>query len=314
MDVTSSIFVAGHEDLIGYAVMTLLETEGYRNVLTQKKAQLDLTDSTAVDRFFKKERPEYVVLAAGKSGGITENQRIPADFLYDNLAISLNVLSSAQKHGVKKLLYFASSCMYPKNCPQPMAEDMLLTGKPEETSLGTAIAKLAGLELCLAYNRQYGKTRFIPVIPNNTYGANDNFNPDTAHVLSALIHRFYEAKHTGMQRVELWGSGKPRREFIHADDVATACLLLLKSDIQGHNLPINIGTGEDYSILELADVIARIVGYEGDIRWDTSRPDGTPRKLLDSTRIHKLGWKPSIRLEEGIRCTYQWYLDNVAIE
>ena len=311
MDVTSSIFVAGHQELIGSATLRLLQTEGYKNILTRERLQLDLTDAVVVEQFFRKEKPEYVVLAAGRSGGIVENQRVPADFLYDNLAISLNILNSAQKYGVKKLLYFASSCMYPKNCPQPMTEDMLLTGKPEETSLGTAIAKLAGLELCLAYNRQYGGTHFIPVIPNNTYGANDNFNPDAAHVLSALIHRLHEAKCNGMQQLELWGSGKPRREFIHADDVATACLLLLKSEIQGHNLPINIGTGEDYSIFELAEVIARIVGYKGDIVWDKSKPDGTPRKLLDSTRIHNLGWKPSIMLEEGIKNTYRWYMENI---
>ena len=311
MDTSSRIFVAGHKGMIGSAVMRRLAKDGYQNLLVREKAVLDLTDAYAVNRFFTEEKPNYVILAAGRSGGIVENKRIPADFLYINLSISLNVLNATHNYGINKLIFLGSSCMYPSNCQQPMTEDMLLSGKPEETSLGTAISKLAGMQLCLAYNRQYGETRFIPVIPNNAYGPHDNFNTSTGHVLSVLIHRLHEAKHTGTKTVELWGSGNPRREFIHADDIASACVMILNKEVEAQNLPMNIGVGQDISIRELAEMIASIVGFTGNIIWNTEKPDGTSRKLLESSRIRGLGWTPAVSLEAGIRDTYQWYLDNM---
>ena len=264
----------------------------------------------ATGRFFDEYRPEYVVLAAGRVGGIVENQTYPADFINTNLAIQLNVLQAAHRSGVKKLILFGSSCMYPRECPQPMAEDVLLSGKPEPTSLAYAIAKLAGVQMCLAYNKQYGEQRFIPVIPNSAYGPNDNFDPKAGHVLSVLIRRFHEAKITGAKNITLWGSGNPRREFIHADDIADACLWLLGQEGSDLELPINIGVGRDYSIRELAEAIARVVGYSGKIEWDTGKPDGAPRKLLDSARIQSLGWKANVDFENGLRATYDWYLEH----
>lgn len=312
MKTSNSIYVAGHRGLIGSALVRRLRATGYENLLLRDHADLELTDTMAVDGFFDECRPDYVLLAAGRVGGIVENQTYPADFINVNLAIQLNVLRAAQRTGVNKLILFGSSCMYPRECPQPMPEQFLLSGKPEPTSLAYAISKLAGLQMCLAYNKQYGEQRFIPVIPNSAYGPNDNFDPKAGHVLSVLIRRFHEAKTSGTDSIALWGSGNPRREFIHADDIADACLWLLSNDVSALELPVNIGVGQDYSIRELAEAIARVVGYTGKIEWDTTKPDGAPRKLLDSARMHALGWKASVNFEEGLKNTYEWYLANAS--
>lgn len=312
MEKTSRIYVAGHTGLIGSAVLRRLERSGYGNLLTTAHADLDLTDTVATDRFFSAFTPEYVVLAAGRVGGIVENQTYPADFMNANLAIQLNVLRAAQRANVRKLILFASSCMYPRDCPQPMPETALFGGHPEPTSLAYAVSKLAGTQMCLAYNQQYGEKRFIPVIPNSTFGPNDNFDPKSGHVLSALIRRFDEAKRSRMPSVTLWGSGDPRREFVYADDVADACVMILERDVGDLTLPVNIGTGVDYSIRELAGKIADMVGYGGAIIWDTSKPDGAARKLLDSGRLHSFGWRSKVDFETGLRNTHQWYVENNA--
>ena len=265
-----------------------------------------------MESFFKEIIPEYVLLAAGRVGGIIENDAYPANFMEENIAIQQNVLRAAQKNDVTKLILFGSSCMYPKECSQPMVEDMLLSGKLEPTSLPYAISKLAGVYMCLAYNKQYGGNRFIPVIPNTVYGPNDNFEPDSAHVLPALMTRFHDAKLRKTDSIALWGSGSSRREFVHADDIAAACLHLLMHDVSGMKFPLNIGVGSDISIKELAESIAIVVGYKGAVNWDTTKPDGAPRKLLDKTRMDALGWKAKIPLEVGLRQTYKWYLDNIA--
>lgn len=310
MNKTDKIFVAGHTGLIGSAILRRLQKDGFSNLLLPTHAQLDLTDAAAVDAFFAKHAPQYVVLAAGRVGGIIENKTYPADFMNANLAIQLNVLKAAHRAGVSKLLLFASSCMYPRECPQPMAETALLSGHPEPTSIAYAISKLAGMQMCLAYNQQYGEQRFIPVIPNSAFGPNDNFDPKSGHVLSSLIRRFHEARETGAKSILLWGSGTPRREFIHTDDIADACVALLAGDTAALELPLNLGTGKDFSIRELAEAIARVIGYSGSIEWDTSKPDGAPRKLLDSSRLRAFGWKPAVNFEDGLKGTYQWYLDN----
>lgn len=308
----ASIYVAGHAGLIGSAVVRRLKRDGYRAPITRPRSQLDLQDARTVAEFFEELRPEYVVLAAGRVGGIVENQTFPADFMDENIAIQLNVLKAARKTGVRKLIFFGSSCMYPRECPQPMAEEALLSGKPEPTSLPYAISKLAGTYMCLAYNKQDRDTRFIPVIPNSAYGPHDNFDPKSGHVLSALMARFHQAKVNGAESVTLWGSGSPRREFIHADDIADACLHLLAQDDIAVDLPLNIGVGVDVSIKELAELIAGVVGYKGRLEWDLTKPDGAPRKLLDSARIQSLGWAPKVRLAEGLAATYRWYVDHVA--
>ena len=311
MDKTSRIYVAGHTGLIGSAVKRSLERSGFSNVITESHRDLELTDSFSVDSFFDSVKPEFAVLAAGRVGGIVENQTYPADFMSTNLAIQLNVLRAAHRVGVRKLILFASSCMYPRECPQPMQESALFSGYPESTSLAYAVSKLAGMQMCLAYNQQYGEKRFIPVIPNSAYGPNDNFDPKSGHVLSALIRRFHEAKETKASSVTLWGSGNPRREFIHADDIAEACLVLLQGDTSQLQFPLNLGTGKDYSIRELAENIANVVGYTGKLEWDTSKPDGAPRKLLDSSRLLAFGWHPSVDLASGLKSTYQWYLESM---
>lgn len=311
MNKADKIFVAGHAGLIGSAVVRGLKSKGYVNLLLKSHADLELTDAVAVDQYFDDHSPDYVVLAAGRVGGIVENKTYPADFLNANLAIQLNVLKAAHRAGVKKLILFASSCMYPRECPQPMAETALLSGLPEPTSLAYAISKLAGMQMCLAYNQQYGEKRFIPVIPNSAFGPNDNFDPQSGHVLSSLIRRFHEARETGVASLTLWGSGKPRREFIHADDIADACIALLSGNTDPLVLPLNLGTGKDFSIRELAETIARVIGYSGSIEWDTDKPDGAPRKLLDSSRLRNFGWQPVVDFEDGLKDTYQWYLDNV---
>ena len=310
MQLTDKIYVAGHTGLIGSAVMRRLATLGYSRVLQASHADLDLSDAAAVDCFFEKNSPDYVVLAAGRVGGIVENQVFPADFMNANLAIQLNVLKAAHLAGVKKLIFFASSCMYPRECPQPMAETALQSGSLEPTSLAYAISKLAGLQMCLAYNQQYGEKRFIPLIPNSAYGPHDNFDAESGHVMSGLIRRFHEAYASDATSVTIWGSGLPRREFIHADDIADAAISLLEGQTEALTLPLNVGTGVEISIKELAVEIARIVGYTGRVVWDHSKPDGAPRKLLDSGRLRAFGWKPSVDFEQGLTNTYRWYLEN----
>lgn len=312
MNKQDKIFVAGHTGLIGSAVCRRLESHGYNNLLRASHQKLDLTDVKATNDFFKEHRPDYVVLAAGRVGGIVENKTFPANFINDNLHIQLNVLQAAHSIDVKRLILFGSSCMYPRVCEQPMAEDVLLTGKPEPTSSAYAISKLAGLELCEAYNRQYGGQRFVSLIPNSAYGPNDNFDPKSGHVLSALINRFHEAKTAGFDKLTLWGTGSPRREFVFSDDIAEACIFILENELLDLAMPINVGVGEDYSIKELAEQIAKITGYQGTIEWDISKPDGAPRKLLDSRRINDYGWQAKVNLNEGLKCTYEWFLANIA--
>jgi len=310
----SLIYVAGHTGLLGSAMVRRLEQAGYGRLITRNHRELDLEDATDVRQFFEEVRPEYVVLAAGRVGGIVENQTFPAEFMDENIVIQLNVLRAARRVGVRKLIFFGSSCMYPRECSQPMTEEVLLSGRPEPTSLPYAISKMAGTYLCLAYNKQDGETRFIPVIPNSAYGPHDNFDPNSGHVLSALMARFHWAKVTGVESVRLWGSGAPRREFIHADDIAAACLHLLRLDSAELELPLNIGVGEDVSIKELAELIARVVGFEGRVEWDLTKPDGAPRKLLNSARLRSLGWNPTVGLAEGLSMTYQWYVESAGIE
>jgi GDP-L-fucose synthase len=306
------IYVAGHGGLIGSAVLRALQREAGVDLVLRTHRELELCDASAVESFFEQAKPHYVILAAGRVGGIVANRDHPADFLSENLAIQSNVIGAAQRHGVKRLLFFASSCMYPRECPQPMAEDALLTGKPEPTSIAYAVAKLSGMELCLSLNRQYGGARFVPLIPNSVYGPNDDFDPGTGHVLSALLARFHDARARGDRSVTLWGSGTPRREFLFADDLARACVALLDADLGSTSLPLNVGPGEDISIGDLAVLVAGVVGYEGAISWDRSKPDGAPRKLLDSTRMRALGWKPTTQLAEGVRETYRWFLASRA--
>lgn len=308
MDKSAPIFVAGHRGLIGSACVRLFMREGFSNVLTRTHAELDLADERVVSAFFAEVEPTVVILAAGKVGGIQQNKSHPADFMTENLQIQTSVLKSVFRHGVERLVFFGSSCMYPRECLQPMSEQLLFTGKLEATSLAYAVAKLAGVQMCLAYNEQYGEKRFIPVIPNSTYGPFDNFDPGSSHVLSALIRRFHEAKQSEAPEVVLWGTGTPRRELIHADDVADAVYFLLQRDTDHCDFPVNIGTGVDYSVAELAQLVARIVGYSGMIGWDKTRPDGAPQKLLDNSRLLKMGWRPRVALESGIRQTYEWFL------
>lgn len=305
----SKIYLAGHNGLVGSALMRKLTSEGFSNIITRTFNELDLRDQSAVERFFIAEKPEYVFLAAAKVGGILANNTYPAEFIYDNLAIEINVIHQAYLHGVKKLLFLGSSCIYPKYAPQPMKEEHLLTGILEPTNEPYAIAKIAGIKMCQAYNRQYG-TRFISVMPTNLYGPNDNFDLRTSHVLPALIRKFHEAKIQNKPFVEIWGSGKPRREFLYVDDLADACLFLMQH-YEGSQF-VNIGVGEDISIKELALLIKEIVGFQGDLKFDTSKPDGTPRKLLDVSRLTALGWQAKTGLREGIRQTYQWYLEHKA--
>jgi GDP-L-fucose synthase len=307
MDKTSKIYIAGHRGLVGSAITRKLIAEGYQNIVVRTSSELDLRDYHNVFDFFNEQKIDYVFLAAAKVGGIIANQDYPVEFLRDNLWIQTNVMDAAYRTGVKKLMFLGSTCIYPKLAPQPLKEEYLLTGALEPTNEPYAVAKIAGIRLCQSYNRQYG-SRFISVMPTNIYGQNDNYDLHSSHVMPALIRKFHEAKEQNSPYVEIWGSGKPKREFLHVDDLADACLYLMKhyesSDI------VNIGVGEDISIQELAEKIKQVVGFEGQINYDPSKPDGTPRKLVDVTRMNQLGWLATISLEEGLRQTYDWYLLN----
>jgi len=307
MQLDAKILVLGHRGLIGSALMRRLQHHGFGKVTGASRAEADLEQAPAVAGLMVQTAPDYVFLCAGKVGGITQNQITPADFIFSNLAIQSNVLKQAQAIGVKKLILFGSSCMYPRDTVQPMPETAILTGAPEPTSLPYAISKLAGLQMCFALNKQFGGQRFVPVIPNSVYGPHDNFDPSSGHVLSALMHKIHRAKTCNEPSVIIWGSGTPRREFIYADDVADACIHLMQTD-QATEGPFNLGTGSDVAILELAQMIAGMIGYRGELICDPSKPDGTPRKLLDSGRIRQLGWVPDVSLEAGLERTYQWYL------
>lgn len=307
MNAQSKIFVAGHRGLVGSALVRRLQREGFDNLVLRTRQELDLVDAQAVHRFFEEERPEYVFVAAAKVGGILANDTYPADFIRDNLAIELNLVDAAHRSGVEKLLFLGSSCIYPKLAPQPMREEYLLTGELEPTNEPYAVAKIAGIKLCQAYNRQYG-TRYISVMPTNLYGPGDNFDLRTSHVLPALLRKFHEAKSSGAEEVVVWGSGTPRREFMHVDDLADACVFLMQS-YDGSEI-INVGVGEDVSIRELAELVQEVVGYGGEIVFDPGKPDGTPRKLLDVSRLAGLGWRAGTPLREGLERTYQWYLEQ----
>jgi len=303
------IYVAGHRGLVGSAIVRRLEGAGFRNLILRTSQELDLRDQARVKEFFEREKPEYVFLAAARVGGILANMTYPAHFIYDNLMIQSNVIHQAFKTEVKKLLFLGSSCIYPKFAPQPMKEEYLLTGPLEPTNEPYAVAKIAGIKMCQAYNRQYG-TNFICAMPTNLYGPNDNFDLETSHVIPALIRKFHEAKINGAKSVVVWGTGTPRREFLYVDDLADACLFLMENCDAQHAEIINVGTGEDITIKELAEMIKSIVGFNGEIVFDPSKPDGTPRKLLDIGRIKELGWRPKTTLEDGLRATYEYFFQN----
>jgi GDP-L-fucose synthase len=304
IDREARVYVAGHTGLVGRAITRLLLARGFQNLLTRTRGELDLTNATSVEGFFKEERPEYVFVAAAKVGGIMANREFPGDFIRENLSIQLNLLDAARRHQVEKLLFLGSSCIYPKHASQPIAEDCLLTGPLEPTNRSYAIAKIAGIEMCQAYWRQYG-CRFISAMPTNLYGPWDNFDLDTSHVLPALIRKFHEAKVSGAPEASVWGSGAPRREFLHVDDLAAACLFLM-SEWQ-HPDVVNVGSGQDISIGDLAATVREVVGFEGEIVFDRSKPDGTPRKLMDVSRLTDMGWTAQISLVDGIRTTYDWF-------
>ncbi len=301
------IYVAGHNGLVGSAIVRELNKKGYKNIMTRNRKELDLLDSIAVKNFFNKERPEYVFLAAAKVGGILANSNSPAEFIYENLTIQNNIIHNSYLSGVKKLLFLGSSCIYPKFSKQPIKEEYLLSGYLEETNEAYAIAKIAGIKMCQFYNKQYG-TNFISVMPTNLYGQGDNFDLITSHVIPAMIRKFDDAKNTKTKELILWGSGKPKREFLYADDLAEACVFLMNR-YDGNEI-INIGTGKDITIRSLAEMIKRIVGFEGKIIWDRTKPDGTPRKLLDVKKINKLGWEARTDIENGIKKIYLQYKNN----
>jgi GDP-L-fucose synthase len=302
MDFDAKIYVAGHRGLVGSALVRRLERAGYGNLLFRTRAELDLRDQGATRAFFESERPDYVLLAAAKVGGIHANSVYPANFIYDNLIVEVNVIHEAYRTGVKKLLFLGSSCIYPRLAPQPMNEGALLTGELEPTNEPYAVAKIAGIKLCQSYNRQYG-TNFVSVMPTNLYGPGDNFDLENSHVLAAMIRKFHDAKTSHAPAVRLWGTGTPRREFLYVDDMADACLFLMERH-DGSQI-VNIGTGTDVTIKELAETIGRVVGYEGEILWDSAQPDGMPRKWLDVSLLRGMGWKHSVELDEGIKKTYE---------
>jgi len=303
----SRIYVAGHRGMVGSAIIRTLQSRGHRNIIVRGSSEVDLRNQEAVHRFMSEQRPEYVFLAAAKVGGILANDRYRAEFIYDNIMIQSNVIHASHLNGVKKLMFLGSSCIYPKLAPQPLTEDSLLTGPLEPTNEPYAIAKIAGIKMCDAYRSQYG-CNFISVMPTNLYGPNDNYDLENSHVLPAMIRKFHEAKLSGALSVTIWGTGKPRREFLHADDLAEACVFLMEHYNEAGL--INIGTGEDVEIGELAKMVARVVGYGGEILHDLSKPDGTPRKLMDVTKLHNFGWRHRIALEDGIRSVYAAYASN----
>ncbi len=305
------VYVAGHTGLVGRALVRRLKAEGCATIITREHQELDLRDQQAVNCFFEKERPEYVFLAAAKVGGIGANMEYPASFIYDNLAIQINVIHAAYRCGVKKLLFLGSSCIYPRNCPQPIKEEYLMTGELEKTNEGYALAKIAGLKLCESYNRQYG-TNFIACMPTNLYGIYDNFDLNSSHVLPALLRKCFEAKRDGKKEIAVWGSGNPYREFLYVDDMADACIFLMKQ-YKGNEV-VNVGTGKDSTIADLAYLIKEIVGYEGELIFDSSKPDGTPRKLLNVDRLTKLGWRAPTSLRDGISKTVEWYTGQMIIK
>jgi GDP-L-fucose synthase len=311
MQLNSKIFIAGHRGMVGSAISRLLKSKGYSALLERTSVELDLRDQNATDQFFKQNKPDYVFLAAAKVGGILANRNFPADFLYDNIMIEANVIHAAMKYSVKKLLFLGSSCIYPKFAEQPIKEEYLLSGALEPTNEAYAIAKIAGIKLCQAYHDQHA-ANFISVMPTNLYGIGDNYHPEHSHVLPALIRKIHEAKINQTKTVVIWGTGKPRREFLFADDLAAACLFLMQR-YEDREI-INIGSGEDHTITELAEIIKEIVGYHGEIVYDTTKPDGTARKLLDCFRINQLGWKPRIGLKEGIQLAYADFLDRQIVQ
>lgn len=303
-----SVYIAGHTGLIGSAFVSAFESSGYTNIIMPTHQELELTNSPAVDEFFDEQKPDVVILAAGKVGGIQQNVMTPADFINANLSIQLNVFGAAKRIGVKRLVMFGSSCMYPRDCLQPMDETLLMTGHPETTSLPYAISKIAGVQLCHAYNTQYKNRRFIPVIPASVYGPNDNFDVNTGHVIGSLMSKMHNAKKSGSKTLKLWGTGTPLREFIHVSDLVNGVLQLLMENDLKIKFPINIGSGTEYSIAELADAVAQAVGYNGEVEWDTSKQDGAPRKFLNSERLRAIGWAPSIDLKTGLVETYKWFV------
>ena len=303
----SKIFVAGHRGMVGSAIVRALASQGFTQILTRSRAELDLLDRSAVREFFQKERPEFVIDAAARVGGIVANFEKPVEFLLENLTLQNNIIEAAADFGCAKLLFLGSSCIYPKHAPQPIREDALLTGPLEPTNDAYAIAKIAGIKLCQAYAREYGKN-FLSAMPTNLYGPHDNFDLHTSHVLPALIRKIHEAKKSGAPEVLVWGTGTPRREFLHADDLADACVFLLKN--YDSSELINIGSGTDVTIRELAELVCEVLGYDGTLAFDPTKPDGTPRKLMDSSRLFALGWKPRIPLREGIAHAHAWFLEN----
>lgn len=307
MEKNAKIYVAGHRGMVGSAIVRELERQGYTNIITRTHAQLDLTRQDAVEKFFAEERPEYVFLAAAKVGGIEANDTAPADFMYMNMMLEMNVINAAWRNGCRKLEFLGSSCIYPRMAPQPMPESCLLTSALEKTNEAYALAKISGLKYCEYLNRQYG-TDFISVMPTNLYGPNDNYHPTHSHVLPALIRRFHEAKEAGLKSVTCWGDGSPLREFLYVDDLANLCVFLMQN--YSGNETVNAGTGKELTIRELTEVVARTVGFEGEILWDTTKPNGTPRKLLDVSKASALGWTYSTELEEGVRLAYEDFLNN----
>lgn len=318
MEKNSKIYVAGHKGLVGSALVRKLQSKGYSNLIFRAIDELNLLDQKAVADFFSKEKPEYVFLAAAKVGGILANNTYPAQFIYENLQIQNNVIHQAYLNGVKKLLFLGSSCIYPRDCPQPIREDCLLSGKLEPTNEPYAIAKIAGIKMCQNYNRQYG-ANFIAVMPTNLYGPNDNFDLKNSHVIPALIRKFHEAKLNSAPTATIWGTGAPRREFMHVDDMADGCVFLMnnfnstKEQNERGEMFVNLGVGNDISIRELAELIKQVVDYEGKIIWDTTKPDGSPQKLLDVTKINALGWRYRTELREGVEAVYRWYADSIGV-
>ena len=304
MKINSRIYVAGHRGLVGSAIIRALEQNGFENLITRTHAELELLDAVAVQEFFAETKPEFVFLAAAKVGGIYANSTYPADFMRENLLLQTNVIHEAWRHGVEKLMFLGSSCIYPKLCPQPIKEEYLLTGRLESTNDAYALAKIAGIKTCQSYNQQYG-TKFFSVMPTNLYGINDNFHPENSHVLPALIRKFHEAKLSNAETVSIWGNGTARREFLHTDDLAEAVLFLMEN--YDDSEIINVGCGEDQTIRELAETIQKVVSFNGRLDFDTSYPNGTPQKFLDISKINSLGWKPRIPLKEGLKQVYRWY-------